>query len=178
VTITHDLTSSEFDDLFDVARSITRLEAQPAYAVGGAEQQRIDAYRAGRPRPLRNVVTDPWLARIAHRTISDGARWKRLRVVDEPLTDYQRYQLASHREAQAVGEEVRIARRSDVGDVGPDFWLFDDRRVVVMHYHLDGSLDRRELREDRQTIDACTATLARVDKVAIPLNEFLAALDA
>lgn len=177
MTSTRNLTSSEFDELFDVARSIIRLEARPAYAIGGDEQARIDAYRAGRPRPLRNVVTDPWLARIAHRTINDGARWKRLRVVDEPLTDYQRYQLASHRESQAVGEEVRIARRSDVGDIGPDFWLLDDQRVVVMHYRPDGSLDRRELRDDQETIDACTTTLARVDQAAVSLNEFLAAVD-
>lgn len=177
MTTTHDLTSAGFDDLFDVARSIARLEALPAYAVGGAEKERIDAYHAGRPRPLRNVVTDPWLARIAHRTMTDHAQWKRLRVVDEPLTDYQHYQLASYRESQAVGEQVRIARRSDVGDTGPDFWLFDDRRVVVMHYRPDGSLDRRELREDRATIDACTATLERVDAVAVPLNEFLAGID-
>lgn len=177
MTTTHDLSSSEFDDLFNVGRSITRLEARPAYAVGGAEQERIDAYHARRPRPLRNVVTDPWLARIAHRTMTASAQWKRLRVVDDPLTDYQRYQLASYRESQAVGEQVLIARRGDVGDVGPDFWLFDALRVVVMHYHLDGRLDRRELRADHDTIDICTATLARVSAAAVPLNEFLAGLD-
>lgn len=177
MTITHDLSSAEFDDLFDVGHAITRLEALPTYAVGGSEQERIDAYRAGRPRPLRNVTTDPWLARVAHRTITGSARWRRLRVVDDPLTDYQRYQLASYRESQAVGEQIRIAHRREVGDVGPDFWLFDGRHIVVMHYRADGSLDHREYRTDATTIEACATVLARVDAAAVPLNEFLVGVD-
>lgn len=171
------LTAAEFDALFDgVVRSVVRLEALPAYAVGGAEQDRLDAFRAGRARPLRSVRTDPWLARIALTTITTGKDWSRLRVVDDPLTDYQRYQLASYRESQAVGERIRLVRRASVGGVGPDFWLFDDRRVVLMHYHPDGRLDRRELRDDRSVVDECRDRVERLGAGSVPLNEFLASV--
>jgi hypothetical protein len=117
------VTPEEFDALFDTFHhTVARLEALPAYDVGGQEAVRIQAFREGRPRPLRSVATDPWLARIAVSTITAGKRWTRVRVVDEPLTEYQRYQLTSHQESQAAGERVLIAPRSAVGDVGPDFW--------------------------------------------------------
>ena len=50
-------------DLFE--RTAERLEALPAYAVGGAEEERLRAFRLGLPRPERSVRTSPWLARIA-----------------------------------------------------------------------------------------------------------------
>lgn len=144
------LTAAEFDALFDsFTTSVARLEALPAYEVGGTEGDRLRAFHEGLPRPVRSVRTDPWLARIAVSTVTNGKSWTRVRVVDEPMTDYQRYQLQSHRESQAVGEHVRIAPRSTAGEVGPDFWLFDELTdhplAVVMHYHPDGRLERREL---------------------------------
>ena len=149
-----------------------------SYAVGGAEQQRLDAFRDGRARPLRSVRTDPWLARIAVGTVLAGKSWTRIRVVDDPLTDYQRHQLASYRESQAVGEQLRLARRNAVGEVGPDFWLFDKRTVVLVHYHPDGRIDRREFSDDPTIVDRCAHRLADVTQVAVPLNEFLTAVDA
>lgn len=172
------LTPAEFDALFDgFAATVARLEALPAYAVGGAEAERLRAFREGLPRPLRSVRSDPWLARIAVSTVTSSKSWTRVRVVDEPMTAYQRYQLQSYRESQAVGEQVRIVPRSLAGDVGVDFWLFDedgDRPLaVLMHYHPDGRLDRRELVEQPDRVAELAAGLHRVEAVAVPLNEFL-----
>ena len=65
------LAPAEFDALFNsFGTDVVRLEALPFYAVGGTEQQRLDAFHARRPRPLRNVRTDPWLARIAVSTVT------------------------------------------------------------------------------------------------------------
>ena len=177
------LTSAEFGTLFDTfQQTVVRLEALPAYAVGGAEELRLQAWRDGRPRPERSVRTDPWLARIALSTITAGKQWSRVRVVDDPLTDYQRYQFASHIEAQAAGEQVRIARRGDVGDVGPDVWLFDadspNAHAVVMHYTPAGSVDRRELVTDRAAVEHLAARIRSVAATAVSLNEFLAVVHA
>jgi hypothetical protein len=172
------LTPAEFDALFDgFAATVARLEALPAYAVGGAEAERLRAFREGSPRPLRSVRTDPWLARIAVSTVTSGKSWMRVRVVDEPMSDYQRYQLQSYRESQAVGEQVYLARHTVAGDVGVDFWLFDEDGerplAVLMHYYPDGRLDRRELVEQLDRVADLAARLHRVEALAVPLNEFL-----
>lgn len=172
------MTPKDFDALFDQFRStVFRLEARPAYAVGGAEEARLEAFRHGSPRPERSVRTSPWMARIATST-AGGKSWSRTRVVDSPLTEYQRYQLVSYAESQAVGEQIHLVARGAVGDVGVDFWLFDggteDAVAVLMHYRDDGTLDRREPVDDPVLLGELDERRRAVDARAVPLNEFLA----
>lgn len=171
------MNAEDFDALFDSVRlSVFRLEGLPAYA--GEEDDRLHAFYSGRPLPERSVRTEPWLARIALTTITEGKTWLRVRVVDEPLTDFQRYQMEPYKESQAAGEQIRVVTRSALGDTGPDFWLLDAgdvrARGVVMHY----SGDYRWLGADLVTDPAALAELDRRRTAAIvrsePLNEFLA----
>jgi uncharacterized protein DUF6879 len=171
------VTPEDFDALFDSFRSdVFRLEALPAYA--GEEDERVEAFYSGQPLPERSVRTEPWLARIALTTITEHKSWLRVRVVDEPMTEFQRYQLEPYRESQAAGEQIRIVSRAELGDDGPDFWLFDagtaDARGIVMHY----SDDYRWLGADLVTDAVLLAELDRRRQSAVakavPLNEFLA----
>jgi len=173
------VTPEHFDALFDTFHtSAVRLETLPAYAVADYEGERLDAFCAGRALPLRTVATDPWLARIATTTLA-GKRWLRVRVVDEPLTDYQRFELAVYPETQAVGEQIRVLPRSAVTSDGPDFWLFDGdtpaARAVLMSYDPAGQWLGAELADDAVTLAACRDRLAEALAVSVPLNEYLAA---
>ncbi len=178
-----DLDASSFDALFDRFHStVVRLETLAAYAVGGTEGRRLEARSRGLARPERSVRTDPWLARIATSTVLGGKSWRRVRVFDDPPTDYQRYQLDGYRESQAVGDQVVIASRGDVGRRDfLDVWVFDESRTdahaVVMHYRLDGSVDRRELVTDPSRVAELAAEVRRVASYAVPLNEWLARAD-
>ena len=95
-------------DLFE--RSAFRLETLPAYAVGGAEAERLRAFQLGLPRPERSVRTSPWLARI-DQTTAAGKSWRRVRVVGWPLTEYERYQMLGYQESATAGDVIRIADR-------------------------------------------------------------------
>lgn len=173
------LGAPRFNALFDTfLHDVVRLETLPFYAVGGGEARRVAAWHAGLARPERSVRTDPWLARIATSTVVAGKSWRRVRVFDDPPTDYQRYQIESYREAQACGDQVVIASRGDVGETGPDVWLFDAltpmARAVIMHYRPDGSIERRELVENPTAVGHLAMEVARVAAQAVPLNEWLA----
>lgn len=172
---------TDFDALFDTfAHSAFRFEARPSYAVGGDEAVRIAAFREGRPRPERSVQTSPWMARIAVSTVVHGKSWSRVRVVDEPLTEYQRYQLESYKESQAVGERIRISTRSAGTDaVGVDYWLFDGGTsaafAVVMHYGDNGAVQRRELvPAGHPDVIGMHERAQELVDAAVDLNEFLA----
>jgi hypothetical protein len=176
------VTPEDFDALFDSFHStVVRLETLPAYSVGGAEAQRLAAFRAGEPRPERSVRTDPWLARIALTTI-DGKSWSRVRIVDSPPTEYQRYQFASYRESQAVGERVSVIERADARYDGPDFWLFDagtpHARAVVMRYDDTGRWLGAELVTDPEDVGAMARAVARVAADAEPFNVYLSRIEA
>lgn len=104
--------------------------------------------------------------------------WERVRIVDDPMTEYQRYQVESQKEAQACGELVRVARRSAVGaDLGPDFWLFDagmpNEHAAVMHYDSEGRFLGAEVTTD---VAAFKTVLERMRDHAVQLNVFLAEL--
>lgn len=175
------ITADEFDALFDeFRRSVYRLEALPAYDIG-EEDEDLAAWRAGRPLPERSVRTSPWLARIAFSTLEGGKEWARTRVLDEPLTEYERFELVAYVESQACGDQMRIALRSDVGDVGPDFWLFDAETAsapgalaVVMLYDELGCWVGSEKVTDQVRIAQMVAVRARVDAASVPLNDYLA----
>lgn len=173
------MSAGDFDAYFDRFNStVTRLETLPAYDVGGEEAARIQAWRDGRPRPERSVRTSPWVARIAVTTVTAGKSWTRVRVLDDPLTDYQRYQLPGYVEGQAAGERIFLARRADVDDAGEDFWLFDsdsdDAFALVMSYDDGGRWLGFEHVDDPEATAALVRRLVAVQSRAVPLNVFLA----
>lgn len=75
---------AELDACFDrLTASAFRLEALQRYAVDEDDQDFI-AWREGRPRPERSVRTEPWPARVATTTLTQGKRWERVHVVEHP----------------------------------------------------------------------------------------------
>lgn len=175
------MTAADFGAYFDhFTRTVVRLETLPVYDVGGAEAERIRAWREGLPRPERSVRTDPWLARIAVTTATADKQWKRVRVVDDPLTWYQRQQLQSYAESQAVGEQILVSHRDEVGDTGPDVWMFDTATpsafALVMRYDPDGHWLGYEHVTDRGQLAAIAARIGYIEARAVPLNVFQAAV--
>ncbi len=168
--------SADFDALFDTfTHTAHRLETLPAYAVA-REDPGYRAFRDGTARPERSVRTSPWMARIAVTTAA-GKQWTRTRVVDNPLTEYQQFSLPAYAESQTVGESITLVDRSLVGDVGPDFWLFDratgHARAAVMRYTDDGTFVDYDLVTDPATLhELCTLADAAAEH-AVPLAEFL-----
>jgi hypothetical protein len=169
----------DFDALFDrFTATAFRLETLQAYNVAG-EVDELAAWRAGRARPGFSVRTSPWAARLATSTIA-GKSWRRVRVVDLPLSEYVRWEMSAYADSTVVGEEIRILERSaEFRDLSSDFWLFDaDGDVpyaVAQRYDETGKPGTHELVTDRALIATRYAGAAeRAWRVAIPLDEWLA----
>jgi hypothetical protein len=115
--------------------SAFRLECLPAYDVTeDAEREAFRRWRAGE-QPQGNRA---WL-----RTVRDakerGAQMQRVRLVESPLTEYQRFELAhGYPPNVAAGEDIRICAHRPDGLLVVDFWLFDDTTAVVLEYDEQG----------------------------------------
>lgn len=173
------MNAGDFDALFDqFVATAFRFEGRRSYNVGGAEAERLDAYREHRPRPERSVRTSPWLARVA-RTTAEGKQWRRLRVVDTPLTWYQEFQVfsGSYLESAAVGDETRLLDRTLCGVVAesPDFWLFDEQRAVVLDYTDEGAFAGFREVTDMATLQLYRDVAEHLFERAESLAVFLAA---
>jgi hypothetical protein len=77
-----------------------------------------------------------WLDMV--RTASmHGRRFTRVRVVTMPLTDYSRFGVWCAGFTNAAGEDIRYLARPMAESVGipkHDYWLFDSRTLVRMHF--------------------------------------------
>jgi hypothetical protein len=76
----------------------------------------------------------------------------RVRIVDTPPTDYQRWMQWMDRWNGEAGEEILYLTRQGareagiIPQIGPDdWWLFDDERLVVMRHDGDGRRIQAEL---------------------------------
>lgn len=161
VTEGRPLRPGEFADLFrGFARGADRLEAQRLYAIG-EERADLDLWLAGSPRPPSGIGWwKGWLDRVAG-LARQGKRVRRVRVVDEPPTDYQQWQLWAGPWHAAAGEEILYLPRSRAERIGlpldHDWWILDDSRVIIMRYTEAGEPAGDELTDDPGTVAAYRA---------------------
>lgn len=146
------LSNEQFwEQLATFTTSAFRLELQPFYVVD-YERDLYESYLSGNPKPATDsAVLRAWLDKIRQQ-ISDGKTVERVRVFDEPMTNYQRWTRYMDRWNREAGETIHYllrARAHSVGllpDAGPgDWWLLDDERLVTMGYDAEGRRARSEL---------------------------------
>ncbi len=107
---------------------------------------------------------------LVQRRVGQGVCTQRVHVVTEPWSDYLRFELTwSYPPNAAAGEEVRILTVPAAWD-GPDFWMFDEREVWLMHYDSDGTLGRVEnASASGPTLRACLARKEQALAASTPL---------
>jgi hypothetical protein len=141
------LEGDDWRTFFDAhEREAFRLETRQSY---GVESERAEYEHFLSTGHLDIPDDDQWLTRVRH--FRRTGRWVgRVHVLTRPLSDYLRYEFAVYGFTVAAGEDVRILDVTKVEDLGlpkQDFWLFDEKSVVVMEYDDDGNQLGRELLE-------------------------------
>ncbi|EWC59280.1 hypothetical protein UO65_5437 [Actinokineospora spheciospongiae] len=75
-----------------------------------------------------------WLAMVREAT-AVGRSFSRVKVVSLPLTDYIRFGMWAAGFTREAGDDIRyLTREQATGLPGHDFWLFDSRLLVRMHF--------------------------------------------
>lgn len=170
-----DLTS--FEDaahLFeDFQHTAWRLETQRGYAVD-RDSEKWQRWAAG--EALGFEPDAPW-----HQLVSGaaeaGKRFERVRLVDDPPTDGQRFLLASGNGNVAAGEDIRNMWRADAERLGLpayDFWLFDSRTVAKFAFDAAGTTLGVYLIEDAVEVLAACQIRDAAWHYALPTAEFQA----
>ncbi|MGH3862522.1 DUF6879 family protein [Actinokineospora sp.] len=141
------LAPSELGRLFAlVRRSCRRWECQPYYAVDEAELQ---AWRDGRVLP-ESQEDQEWEAYI--RDLRAAAiPFERVRMVHEPVTEYQRWIHSTTDRNVRLGEDVRWLAESDARRLAmpaDDFYLIDDQCVAVLRFDRLGEMKSVDVDDD------------------------------
>lgn len=132
--------------LEDYERSAWRFETQPTYTIP-SEQETFGRFRAGEPMPEGHNAG--WHDQVRS-WVASGKTIGRVRMVRQPLTEYQRYQFSWAVPGNVeAGEDFRILDLTNLKLDLPsfDFWMFDESIVVHLNFRPDGTLinhDRQE----------------------------------
>jgi hypothetical protein len=119
------------------------------------ENESLRHFIAGEPDDLSWI--QGWLSMVREAT-AEGRRFARVRVVSLPLTDYSRFGVWCSRLTNSAGEDIRyLDRQRAVAEGLPDedFWLFDSRRLVRMHFDDSDRFLGGEVVEDPAEIIMC-----------------------
>jgi hypothetical protein len=120
----------------EFAHTAYRLEVRRSYGV--AEEDRpFQSFLDGRD-PGEEWLR-PWLD-LMHEQTAQGKRVERVRVVDDPPSDYLRFEIANTPRNLAAGEDIRYLQRNVARKLRlPEFdhWIFDSRFLVCLRF--DGS---------------------------------------
>jgi len=127
-------------------RSLWRFEQQRAYVVND-EAGLFAAFQRGELiEPTQAPGLRAWFGQVRELTsLPRGLRIGRVRIIDEPATEYQRWLQYVDRWNRAAGEEIHYLPRriykqyganrrgqlwSPFGDA--DWWIIDDQLVLIM----------------------------------------------
>ncbi|MGQ0840756.1 DUF6879 family protein [Actinokineospora sp.] len=163
---------AEFAKLFTTfTDSAFRLETLTAYREPH-EADAVSRFAAGLP------PDDTWASDyldLLRSLPSNGRRVERVRVLDVPPTEYQRFvmDLAARCNVPA-GEQLRVLDRPDAAALGvpldEDFWLFDNQVVATLHF-VDGTFTHAILVTDPAKIAHLRAIRRRTWEAAQPNRE-------
>lgn len=134
-----------FAALHGAAISAFRLELQPTY-IEPYEQQLVDRWAAGEfLAPTAVPELADWFSNIGEQT-SRGVQIGRVRIHEDPPTEYQRFERWCDPWNVRAGELIRYITRPHALDVGllptagayGDWWLVDDRQLILIKHTPDG----------------------------------------
>ncbi|WP_431911144.1 DUF6879 family protein [Amycolatopsis thermoflava] len=122
-----------------------RLETRDQYKSAN-ESEALRQFVAG--ERVNMTWFENWLTMIRQATAA-GKRFARVRVVTVPLTDYSRFGLFCSGYTNDAGEDIRYLDRAQARNLPDyDYWLFDSRLLVRMHFADDETFLGGEVIED------------------------------
>ena len=151
-------------------RSAVHLETRDAYT---PDDERFVRWLAGEPVP---VPANPAWSELVRTHVARGVRFRRARIVSEPLADYIRFEHALTAEVNvSAGEDVRWLPRRRAADICVplnDFWVLDGQLVRFGYFAGNGEFLEDELTDDPAVAKMCTEAFEAVWARAIPHSHY------
>ncbi|MGH3933198.1 MAG: DUF6879 family protein [Pseudonocardiaceae bacterium] len=170
------ISGKERDKLFTTfTREALHLEMRDVYAIKDEAERFVRFLERGhRDHDAEAEERQPWMTLIQNAT-STGKKFRRARIISEPVTDYIRYEWDGTGANVEAGEDIRwLPRRlaSAIALPGNDFWLFDNKTVVFTVFTGEGDVLERQLTIDPAIVQLCKSAFEAVWSSAIQHREY------
>jgi hypothetical protein len=147
------------------------LEMRDTYGTQ-IERPHLDRWKTGEPDDLEWL--QPWINLVRDATRA-GKRFRRARIISEPVTDYIRWEHSDAHLFTDAGEDIRWVPRRLVSAValpGNDFWLFDEKTAIFSIFAGSGLVVERQLWTDLDVIRLCKSAFEAAWPLGIPNSEY------
>jgi hypothetical protein len=112
---------------------------------------------------------------MVRQATAEGRRFSRVRVVSFPLTDYTRFAMWVAGYTREAGDDIRYITREQASELPQyDYWLFDSRTLLKMHFTDDDQFMGAEVIEDVAAIVEHNYWRDAAQHHAIERDEFIA----
>ncbi|TDD62135.1 hypothetical protein E1263_04465 [Kribbella antibiotica] len=157
-------------ELVNQTYDLLKLELRDSYKV---DEEDLAAWRA-RDYATLEASYGGWRDAVATR-LAQGKTLRRVRVVSEPLSEYQQMSLRFSGSAVDAGEDLRWLPRRLVSAIalpGNDCFVLDGR--MAMFNILDGDNDRSEIQLDTEpeAVKFCLEAFETAWSLAVPHHEY------
>ena len=150
---------TDYEELDALCRNITtsfvHLETRDTYGTE-VELPHLTKWRRGEPDDHAWLAA--WLEML-RRHRAAGRTCRRAEIVSEPLSEYQRWVNSFVDLVIEAGEDIRRVARPRLTDVllpgSGDFYVFDDRLVMFLHYAGSGLNTAFEVTDEPDTVRTC-----------------------
>lgn len=167
------LVGEEFGQLFHTfEHTAFRLEVRDRYN-SPRETESFQKFLAGEPDDL--AWHQNWLAMLRE-SASQGRIFSRVRVISLPLSEYSRFGLWISQFANKAGDDIRYLTRDKAGVLnlpGHDYWLFDSRKLVRMHFGEDDRFLGGEVVQDSVSVVQHNCWRDAAQHYAVRRDEFV-----
>lgn len=123
-----------------------RMEVLPEYEVT-SDGEDFQRWLEGATEPTWSRK-QPWLDTL-RRERENGQISRRVRILSEQVTDYERYACYFGYRYNGEYEDIRVLRRGEheipTDLIERDFWIIGDAIVVTMYYHEHGRFEGAEV---------------------------------
>lgn len=165
---------SRFDDLWNGSKSeLFRLQMLSEYIVE-EEKGDLELAKQGKFEEIY-VKAAGWFGMLKEK---EGQMVKNinLQVVDLPLSDYLVFEAGFMLKSEEFGRETFFVKREGVLELisgFEDFWMFDNRTVLVMKYDKGVYLHKDVEVDNPEDVERYVELKEKLMKLALPLGEFL-----
>ncbi|MFF0573120.1 DUF6879 family protein [Streptosporangium saharense] len=155
-------------------RSAFRLETRERYHLAKDEEEPLRRFLSGEPNDM--AWMSEWFDLMRDHA-AHGRTFQRVRVVSRPFSDYTRFSMAVARHSIPAGDQIHYLDRVEADRLGlpqSDWWLFDDKRLALLHLTSDDVLLGAEIITDSATVEQHRRLRDLAWGHAVPLEEFVA----
>ena len=165
--------SEELKELcLGIRKSFVHLETRDAY---GTETELPHLAQWKRGEPDDHAWLGWWLDMLRGH-VAAGRMCRRARIVSEPVSEYQRWSVSLAGLYVEAGEDIRYVSRQDLTTTAlpgsGDFYVFDDERVLFLHYAGSGLNASYETTDDPQVVRTCREAFEAVWNLATPFRDY------